>query len=151
MTNENTEYGEYYKRFYDIWEKSMVEALDIWKKNLDKNIKTEGDKSIEFNNVEYYKKLYETWEKSTSEALEKYINSPLFAMNIGKAVERSSELKKYFDEVVEKGLKNVRLPSKNDIDRIHNAINTIEAKINDLSEMVEELKGPKTPSRKKQR
>ncbi|MGB7293123.1 MAG: poly(R)-hydroxyalkanoic acid synthase subunit PhaE [Thermodesulfobacteriota bacterium] len=149
MTNENTEYGEYYKRFYDIWEKSMLEALEIWKKNLDKTIKNEGDKSIDFSNVEYYKKFYETWEKSTSDALEKYINSPLFALNIGKAVEKSSELKKYFDEIVEKSLRNFRLPSKNDIDRIHNAINSIEAKINDLSEMVEELRSSKMPSKKK--
>lgn len=149
MTDENMEYGEYYKRFYEIWEKSMSEALDIWRKNLDKSLKNEGDKPIDFANVELYKKFYETWEKSTSEALEKYINSPLFALNIGKAVERSSELKKYFDQVVEKSLKNVRLPSKNDIDRIHNAINVIEAKINDLSDMVEELRSSKTPSKKK--
>lgn len=149
MSNEDMEYGEHYKRFYDIWEKSMLEALDIWKKNLDKTIKNEGDKSLDFSNIEYYKKFYETWEKSTSEALEKYINSPLFALNIGKAIEKSSELKKLFDEVVEKTLKNVRLPSKNDIDRIHNAINTIEAKINDLSEMVEGLKSSKIPSKKK--
>ena len=73
MSNEDMEYGEYYKRFYDIWEKSMVEALDIWKKNLGKTIEMEGDKSIELNTVEYYKKFYETWEKTTSEALEKYI------------------------------------------------------------------------------
>jgi len=149
VTNENMEYGEYYKKFYDIWEKSMLEALDIWKKNLDKTIMNEGDKPIDFSNVEYYKKFYETWEKSTSEALEKYINNPLFALNIGKTIEKSSELKKYFDEVIEKSLKNVRLPSKNDIDRIHNAINSIEAKINDLSEMVEELKSSKMPSKRK--
>lgn len=149
MSNEDVEYGEYYKRFYDIWEKSMLEALDMWKKNLGKTIQDEGDKPTDFNTVEYYKKFYETWEKTTSEALEKYINSPLFALNIGKAVERSSELKKYFDEVVEKSLKNLRLPSKNDIDRIHNAINTIEAKINDLSEMVEELRNSKMPSKRK--
>ncbi|HEX9666295.1 MAG TPA: poly(R)-hydroxyalkanoic acid synthase subunit PhaE [Thermodesulfobacteriota bacterium] len=149
MSNEDIEHGEYYKRFYDIWEKSMLEALNIWKKNSDMNIKNEGDKSTEFDIVEYYKKFYETWEKTTSEALEKYINSPLFALNMGKFVEKSSELKKYFDEIVEKSLKNLRLPSKNDIDRIHSSINTIEAKINDLSEMVEELKSSKKPSKKR--
>ena len=149
MSNEDIEHGEYYKRFYDIWEKSMLEALNIWKKNSDMNIKNEGDKSTEFDIVEYYKKFYETWEKTTSEALEKYINSPLFALNMGKFVEKSSELKKYFDEIVEKSLKNLRLPSKNDIDRIHSSINTIEAKINDLSEMVGELKSSKKPSKKR--
>jgi hypothetical protein len=149
VSNEDIEYGEYYKRFYNIWEKSMLEALDMWKKNLGKTIENEGDKSTDFNAVEYYKKFYETWEKTTSEALEKYVNSPLFAVNIGTAVEKSSELKKYFDEVVEKSLKNLHLPSKNDIDRIHNAINTIEAKINDLSDMVEELRSSKTPSKRK--
>jgi hypothetical protein len=149
VSNEDIEHGEYYKRFYDIWEKSMLEALNIWKKNSDMNIKNEGDKSTEFDIVEYYKKFYETWEKTTSEALEKYINSPLFALNMGKLVEKSSELKKYFDEIVEKSLKNLRLPSKNDIDRIHSSINTIEAKINDLSEMVEELESSKKPSKKR--
>lgn len=149
MSKEGAEFGDYYKRFYDIWEKSMLEALDVWKRRLDKDIKSEVDKSMEFDPVEYYKKFYETWEKTTAEALEKQINSPIFALNLGKAVERSSEFKKYFDELVDKGLKNMRLPSKSDIERIHSAINTIEAKINDLSDMVEDLRSPKKPSKKK--
>ena len=70
--------------------------------------------------------------------METWVNSPLFASNIGKAVEKSSEIKKYFDEVVEKTLKNMRFPSKSDIDRVLSSINNLEAKMNDLSDKIDD-------------
>jgi hypothetical protein len=146
--SKNFDYSEFYKKFYEGWEKTMSEAIDIWTKSPFLNKAESGQKNAEFDPVANYKKFYETWEKTTSEALEMWLNSPLFAANMGKAIEKSSEFKKYLDEVIEKNLKNMRIPTKTDVDRILSTINNIEAKINDLMDKVEEIKLPKKASNK---
>lgn len=146
--SKNFDYSEFYKKFYEGWEKTMSEAIDIWTKSPFLNKAESGQNNAEFDPVANYKKFYETWEKTTSEALEMWLNSPLFAANMGKAIEKSSEFKKYLDEVIEKNLKNMRIPTKTDVDRILSTINNIEAKINDLMDKVEEIKLPKKASHK---
>lgn len=140
MGNESFDYTEQYKKLYEAWEKTMSEAMDVWKKN--PLMKTGVEEAEEYDPVEQYKKFYEAWEKSSSEILEKWVNSPLFAANIGKAVEKSSDLKKHFDEAVEKVLKNMRFPTKTDIDRVLSSINNLEEKINDLADKIEEANTP---------
>jgi hypothetical protein len=147
MSKEAFDYTEHYKKFYEAWEKTMSEAMNIWKKN---PLKTQSVETREdYDPIAQYKKFYETWEKSSSEVLEKWVNSPLFASNIGKAVERSSELKKYFDQAVEKTLKNMRFPTKSDIDRVLESINNLEEKINDLVDKVDDISKPAARSSKK--
>jgi hypothetical protein len=125
----------------------MSEAMDMWKKNpIAKNEANAGKE--DYDPIAQYKKFYETWEKSSSEVLEKWVNSPLFAANIGKAVEKSSEFKKYFDEAVEKTLKNMRFPTKGDIDRVLASINNLEAKVNDLLDKVDDYNKPARSSKK---
>lgn len=140
MSRESFDYTEQYKKLYEAWEKTMSEAMDVWKKN--PLVKTGVEEAEEYDPVEQYKKFYEAWEKSSSEILEKWVNSPLFAANIGKAVEKSSDLKKHFDEAVEKVLKNMRFPTKTDIDRVLASINNLEEKINDLADKIEETNTP---------
>ncbi len=148
MSKESFDYTEHYKKFYEAWEKTMSEAMDMWKKN--PLIKSEEKVDTDnYDPVAHYKKFYETWEKSSSEVFENWVNSPLFAANIGKAVEKSSEFKKYFDEAVEKTLKNMRFPTKSDIDRLLSSINNLEAKINDLMDKVDDMNTPRTRSSKK--
>ncbi|MCI0482056.1 MAG: hypothetical protein L0213_10775 [Candidatus Dadabacteria bacterium] len=147
MSKEAFDYTEQYKKFYEAWEKTMSEAMDMWKKNpIAKNEANEGKE--DYDPIAQYKKFYETWEKSSSEVLEKWVNSPLFAANIGKAVEKSSEFKKYFDEAVEKTLKNMRFPTKGDIDRVLASINNLEAKVNDLLDKVDDYNKPTRSSKK---
>lgn len=147
MSKETFDYTEHYKKFYEAWEKTMSEAIDMWKNN-PLIPKEKNEQSDDYDPVAQYKKLYETWEKSSSEVLENWVNSPLFASNVGKAIEKSSEFKKYFDEAVEKTLRNMRFPTKSDIDRVLASINNLEAKINDLVDKVDEIKKPARPSRK---
>jgi len=148
MSKENFDYTEQYKKFYEAWEKTMSEAMDMWKKNpLAKNAADESSKE-DYDPMAQYKKFYDTWEKSSSEVLEKWVNSPLFAANIGKAVEKSSELKKYFDEAVEKTLKNMRFPTKSDIDRVLSSLNNLEAKVNDLLDKMDDISKPARTTKK---
>jgi hypothetical protein len=139
MSEQNFSHAEFYKRFYDIWEKTLGEAFDIWAKSpfLKNAPSVEGDPN--FNPNVYYKKFYDIWEKTTSEAVEMWLKTPLFASTVGKAVEQSSEFKRYVDQVMERSLKSLQLPTKGDIDKTLAAINKIEEKINDLIEKVEEL------------
>ncbi|HET7290607.1 MAG TPA: poly(R)-hydroxyalkanoic acid synthase subunit PhaE [Thermodesulfobacteriota bacterium] len=147
MSKENFDYTEHYKKFYEAWEKTMSEAMDMWKKN--PLAKGEAAESKEdYDPIAQYKKFYDTWEKSSSEVLEKWVNSPLFAANIGKAVEKSSEFKKYFDEAVEKTLKNMRFPTKSDIDRVLSSINNLEAKVNDLLDKMDDISKPARTTKK---
>ena len=122
----------------------MTEAMDLWKSN---PLFSEEAKDGA-NQADHYKKFYETWEKSSAEMMENWVNSPLFAANMGKAVERSSELKKYFDEAVERTLKSMRFPTKNDVDRLHASINRLEEKVNDLTDKIEDLNKPRKTTRK---
>jgi CRISPR/Cas system CSM-associated protein Csm2 small subunit len=147
MSKETFDYTEHYKKFYEAWEKTMSEAMDMWKKN--PPIKSEAaEKSEDYDPIAQYKKFYDTWEKSSSEVLEKWVNSPLFAANIGRAVEKSSEFKKYFDQAVEKTLKNMRFPTKSDIDRVLESVNNLEEKINDLVDKVDDISKPARSSKK---
>jgi len=146
--SKNFDYGEFYKKFYEGWEKTMSEAIDIWMKSPIISKGESVDNASEFDPIAYYKKFYETWEKTMSEALEMWLNSPLFAASMGKAVEKSAEFKKHLDEVIEKSLRNMRIPTKTDIDRVLSSINNIEAKINDLTDKVDEIKASKRAATK---
>ena len=140
MSEEKFDYMEFYKRFYGAWEKAMSEGIDMWAKSPFLNTGETSSKAPSFDPITYYKKFYEVWEKTMSEALDIWLKSPLFAATLGKTVEKSSEFKKYIDEVMERSLKNMHLPTKSDIDRVLSSINNIEAKVNDLSDKVDELK-----------
>src|SRR5919109_2545835 len=146
MSQERFDYIEFYKKFYESWEKTMSEAVDMWAKRPFLSKRDEGGKASDFDPLTYYKKFYEVWEKTMSEALEMWLKSPLFASTLGKTIERSSEFKKYMNEVMEKSLKNMHVPTKTDIDRVLSAINNIEAKINDMWDKVDEINVPEKAS-----
>lgn len=139
MTQERFDYVEFYKKFYEAWEKTMSEAVDMWSKSPMLN-KEQGGKAADFDPMSYYKKFYETWEKTMSEGLETWLKSPLFASSMGKAIERSSEFQKYFNEAIDKSLENMHVPTKTDIDKVLSAVNNVEAKINDLWDKLDDLK-----------
>ncbi|MCI0455280.1 MAG: hypothetical protein L0Y68_09850 [Candidatus Dadabacteria bacterium] len=141
MSQEKFDQIDYYKKFYEVWEKTMYEAFEMWSKSplLNKSESGGNDETIDFDPSSHYKKFYETWERTMSEALEMWLKSPLFASSAGKIMERSSELKKYLDEVMEKSLKNMHFPTKGDIDKILASLNNLEAKINDLGDKVDEI------------
>jgi hypothetical protein len=149
MNEEKFDYIGFYKKFYEAWAKTMSEGIDVWAKSPLLSAGETGDKALGFDPVTYYKKFYEVWEKTMSEGLEIWLKSPLFAATMGKTIEKSSEFKKHLDEVMERSLKNMHLPTKNDIDRVLGSINNIEAKINDLWDKVDELKPSAKASPKK--
>ncbi len=151
MSKESFDYSEQYKEFYEKWDKTVSEAMKVWTSS-PLFSKAASENSEEFDPMSHYKKFYEIWEQSSSTLLEEWVNSPLFAASMGRAVEKSSELKKHFDEVVERTLKNMHFPSKSDIEKVQACINNLEAKINDLSDKIEEIvEDYSSPTLQKQR
>jgi hypothetical protein len=151
MSQEKFDQTDYFKKFYEVWEKTLFDTFEMWSKSpfVNKSGAAGNDKPIDFDPAVYYKKFYETWEKSMSEALEMWLKSPLFASSAGKMVEKSSEFKKYMDEVMERSLRNMHFPTKGDIDRILTSLNNLEAKINDIWDKVDEIKTVERASNKK--
>ncbi len=68
-----------------------------------------------------------------------WLNSPLFAASAGKAVGKSAEFKKYIDDITERTLKGMHLPTKGDVDRVLASLNNLESRVNDLAEKIDEL------------
>ena len=105
----------------------------------------------------YFKKLYESWEESTHKMMDVWLNSPL----MDRAVEKSSEFKNYVQNFMEQSLENRNIPERREMDKLINTemdklINTIdslEMKIAELEEKIENLESSpkKTPKKTKSR
>lgn len=140
MSTQNFDQVEFYKKFYKIWENTLDEAFNIWSKSpMMKNTETTGKKET-LQPDEYFKKFFKNWEGNMSETLESWMKTPFFTAAIGKGIEKSSEIKKYVDQIMVRSLKTMQLPTKGDIDKALTAINKIEEKVNDLLDQVEEIK-----------
>jgi len=139
MSEQGFNQTEFYKKFYQSWEKTFEEAFEMWTNSPLLNKESQAGNIKNLNPGEQYKKFYGVWEQTMSDALEMWQKTPLFASSIGKAIEKSSELKTYVDKMMEHALTNMHLPTKNDMDKTLAAINNIEEKINDLIERVEDL------------
>jgi len=140
------ELKDYYKKFYEAWKNTVVESSDIWNSRLS-NAEDSSPENKEDNHIDTYKKFYEVWEKSASDALETWVNSPIFASNIGKTINSTSDVKIQLNKIVEGYLKSMRLPTKGDVDKALASIVLIEEKLNDLLDKVDDLSKKKARSR----
>ncbi len=53
MSSESFDYSEQYKKLYEAWEKTMSEAIDVWKKN--PLVKTGVEETEDYDPMEQYK------------------------------------------------------------------------------------------------
>ncbi|MCH8028598.1 MAG: hypothetical protein IH874_01530 [Candidatus Dadabacteria bacterium] len=139
MSTENFDQKQFYKNLFGIWEKTIDETFKLWSKSPFTESPSNKDGNSEVDPKSYYKKFYSVWEQNLSEALESWLKTPYFSATVGKGIERSSELKKYFDQVIERSLKTMHMPTKGDVNKALAAINKIEEKVNDLIDKVDEL------------
>lgn len=83
----------------------------------------------------YFKKLYESWEESTNKMMDVWMSNPLME----RAVEKSSEFKNYIHGFIEESLEKRYMPHKQDMDRLIETIDSLETKIAELEEKIEDL------------
>lgn len=94
----------------------------------------------------YFKKLYESWEESTNKMMDVWMSSPF----MDRAVEKSSEFKNYIHDFIDKTLEKRYVPQNRDLKRIIDTLDSLEAKVAELEEKIEELKSEhKKPSRER--
>lgn len=83
----------------------------------------------------YFKKLYESWEESTNKFVDVWMNSPLME----RAVEKSSEFKKYIHNFIDNTLEKRYLPEKRDMEKLIDTLDTLGEKIALLENKITDL------------
>jgi polyhydroxyalkanoic acid synthase PhaR subunit len=93
--------------------------------------------------------LFEMWKDfytQSSSFFDKQMKENFPSQGIGQVLEMNLQFKKMVDETTEKYLEFVNLPSRKDIAKISSQIVNVDAKVDDLEELLEESKsGNETP------
>jgi len=85
-----------------------------------------------------WKKGFELWEQSTAKFLEACLSSPLVLEPAGACLTAVMKAKKTQDDLVEKLVHGIGLPSRRDQERLLHAINQLTSKVTDLEDQAEE-------------
>lgn len=91
------------------------------------------------NPFDFGKSMFETWEKTMAESLERLTHDESFLKNMGNAVSNSLDLKKQFEENLEKYLRAINMPTKSDLERMLGYLHRIETKLLDLEDKIDEF------------
>jgi polyhydroxyalkanoic acid synthase PhaR subunit len=87
--------------------------------------------------------LFEMWKDfytQSSSFFDKQMKENFPSQGIGQVLEMNLQFKKMVDETTEKYLEFVNLPSRKDIAKISSQIVNVDAKVDDLEELLEESK-----------
>ena len=115
----------FFKDFYSSWlnanmnimKSSMGLASEAWK-------------------PETYEKFYGTWLENTGDMMEKIMRMPGFAGYSWEIFKSSTGFQKIFQEMVERYMKNMKLPTHDDIDELSQRINYLDNKIEELEKKI---------------
>lgn len=77
---------------------------------------------------------FQWWQSAASRYVEMFKREPFFLQGMGLFAERSLEFKKLVDQVVDEMWRNFRLPSLEEITRLHERLNLLESHLVTLQE-----------------
>lgn len=92
--------------------------------------------SQEFNPYQMWKDFY----TQSSAFMDNNMKENFPSQGIGQILEMNLQFKKMLDETTEKYLEFVNLPTKKDLAKISSQIVNVDAKVDDLEELLEETK-----------
>ncbi len=84
--------------------------------------------------TELFDQYFQWWQSATTRYLNLYQQHPFFLRNVGISMERYLEFKKMVDRVMEETWRNLRLPTAEDITRVHERLNLLESRLVALQE-----------------
>lgn len=87
--------------------------------------------------------LYETWKDfyfQSSNTFDEKVKEDFPKQGVGQVLEMNLLFKKMLDEMTENYLESVNIPTRNDLASISSLIVNVDAKVDDLEELVEGLK-----------
>lgn len=82
----------------------------------------------------FFEEYFQWWQSAATRYLNLYQQHPLFLRGIGVYMERYLEFKKMADRVMEETWRNLRLPTLEDITRVHERLNLLESRLVALQE-----------------
>ncbi len=88
--------------------------------------------------------LYDMWKdfyNQSSNLFDEKVKEDFPAQGVGQALEANLLFKKMVNEVTERYLEQVNMPSRNDLASISSLIINVDAKVDDLEALLEESKG----------
>ncbi|MBI2486791.1 MAG: hypothetical protein HYW01_07510 [Deltaproteobacteria bacterium] len=127
--------------FMDFGGEFLSKSIDMWMSILSASWERKGE-------VDYFKQVYNVWEKFTSDTFDMWMRSPFFIWGAEKGFEGFADFKKHYCEFAERILKNLRISTKNDVDKILSTLNNLESKLPGLSERVRESSKGHTTTKK---
>ena len=86
--------------------------------------------------------LYETWKDfyfQSSNTFDEKVKEDFPTQGVGQVLEMNLLFKKMLDEMTENYLESVNIPTRNDLASISSLIVNVDAKVDDLEELVEGL------------
>jgi hypothetical protein len=87
-----------------------------------------------------WKKGFDAWESTTAQYLEEVLKSPLFLAPSGAALSTLMRLKAAHDTRVAGMWSAIGLPTRRDQERTLHLLNTLESRIRDLEEQLEDAR-----------
>ncbi|MBI3039641.1 hypothetical protein HYY75_11465 [bacterium] len=84
-----------------------------------------------------YKKFLNSWQDALADFLDKHLRSPAFCNKLAQDMTASLFFKKHLDEMMLTSLKNLKLPSREDLKELFGRIDSLEEKIDQILENME--------------
>lgn len=98
--------------------------------------------------------LYEVWKDfyfQTSNSIDEKVKEDFPSQGVGQVLEMNLLFKKMLDEMTERYLESVNIPTRNDLASISSLIVNVDSKVDELEDLVEELKSTQQPNQSLQR
>ena len=89
--------------------------------------------------LQHTQELMKQWQAVLRKMLEEWMRSDAFLSHIGKAMEASNLFRTQLNQVFEKHLGALRIPSTTDLQDLRSRLRTIDDRLEDLSGQVEEI------------
>jgi hypothetical protein len=82
----------------------------------------------------FFEQYFQWWQSAATRYLNLYQQNPFFLQGLGTHMERYLEIKKLADRMMEETWRNLRLPTLDDMTRLHERLNLLESKLVALQE-----------------
>ena len=97
----------------------------------------EAEKILQETNV--FSEMMKYFEEATSDFLQKMTQDERYMKAISRFRDIMLDVKSYFDKIVTQSLKNLNLPTKEEIERALYKMTLLEAKMNEVSTKLDQL------------
>ena len=87
--------------------------------------------------------VYEMWKDfyfQTSNSFDEKVKEDFPSQGVGQVLEMNLLFKKMLDEMTERYLESVNIPTRNDLSSISSLIINVDSKVDELEDLVEDLK-----------